>query len=75
MVESNLDTAGSCTSQCCETVVSEVSSSSSEHTHASRHALSRPSFDTLPPGHGEIDAHAPLARSEADLARDKVATK
>ena len=52
MVEA--DTAGSCTSKCCDTeVVSEVSSSSSEHTHASLHALSRPSFETLPPGHAE----------------------
>ena len=41
------DTAGSCTSQCCETVMSEVSSSSSEHTHPSRHAAS--SFGTIPP--------------------------
>ena len=67
VVESSLDTAGSCTSKCCDTeVVSEVNSSSSEHTHASRHAQSRPSFETLPLGHAEIDAH---------LARDKVATK
>ena len=54
MVESNLDTAGSCQSKCCDTdIVSEVSSSSSEHTQASRHAQSRPSFETLPPGHAE----------------------
>jgi hypothetical protein len=65
MVEAN--TAGSCTSKCCDTeVVSEVSSSSSEHTHASHHAHSRPSFETLPPG----------ARTEIDApVRDKVNTK
>ena len=56
VVESALDTAGSCQSKCCDTeVISEVSSSSSEHTHASRHALSRLSFETLPPtGYAQI---------------------
>ena len=58
------DSGGSCTSKCCDTaMISEVSSSSSEHTHASRHAHSRPSFDTLPPGQAEM------------AARDKVPTK
>ena len=62
-----LDTADSCQSKCCDIdIISEVSSSSSEHTHASHHAQSRPSFETLPLGHAEIDAH---------LARDEVATK
>ena len=55
VVESTLDTAGECQSKCCETdIISENSSSSSEHTHASRHAQSRPSFETMPPGHAEI---------------------
>ena len=55
VVESNLDTAGACQSKCCDTdIISEVSSSSSEHTHTSYHAQSRPSFETLPPGHAEI---------------------
>ena len=51
VVESSLDTASSCQSQCCDTeVISEVSSSnSSERTHASRYAHSRPSFETIPP--------------------------
>ena len=55
VVESNLDTAGSCQSKCCDTeVISEVSSSSSEHNHESRHARSRRSFETLPLGGNEI---------------------
>jgi len=55
VVESNLDTRSSCTSKCCDTeVISEISSSSSELTHASHHAQSRPSFETLPPGGAEI---------------------
>ena len=54
VVESTLDTAGSCQSKCCDTeVISEVSSSSSEHTHASHHAHSGPSFETLKPGYAE----------------------
>ena len=52
IMESKMDTAGSCQSKCCDTeVVSLVSSSSSDshHTHASHHVRSRPSFETLPP--------------------------
>ena len=55
VVESNLDTQGSCTSKCCDTdVVSEISSSSSECTHASHHVQSRTSFETLPPCGAEL---------------------
>ena len=55
VVESTLDAAGACQSKCCETdIISEISSSSSEHTHASHHAHSRPSFETLPPDGAEI---------------------
>ena len=52
MVSSNMDTQGSCQSNCCDTeIISEVSSSSSDsvRTHASHHVKSRPSFETLPP--------------------------
>ena len=51
MVESKMDTTGSCQSKCCDTeIVSEVNSSSSSdsghRTHASHHVRSRPSFET-----------------------------
>jgi hypothetical protein len=67
MVESKMDTTGSCQSKCCDTeVISVVSSSSSSdsghHTHASRHGRSRPSFETLPPT-------PPLLRREITTVR------
>ena len=52
MLESNLDTQGSCTSKCCDTdIISETSSSSSSHTHQSHHVTSRPSLETPTPPH------------------------